>query len=93
MGSPIVSAETVRIWQMIQRDCWGDDRINELVESHEALRACVVALEAALAVVVDDDECVFDHHGMCQTHGPGPIPCQVATARAVLAESTRRSRR
>lgn len=36
-----------------------------------------------------DDECVFDHHGSCQTHftdGSEPGKCGVAEARQFLAE-------
>jgi hypothetical protein len=41
--------------------------------------------------VVDhqDDDCAFDHHGLCQTHfvdGSEPGKCGVAEARAFLAE-------
>jgi hypothetical protein len=32
----------------------------------------------------EDDPCSYDHHGYCQTHGPGEIPCTIATARQFL---------
>ena len=39
----------------------------------------------ALKAFVDDEECSFDHHGYCQTHGVTK-PCINAEARAVLNE-------
>lgn len=51
--------------------------------------ACAVfavdSLIILLGMFVDDDPCVFDHHGYCQTHGPGPRPCHVEIARRYLA--------
>jgi hypothetical protein len=41
-------------------------------------------LRDALENFIDDEECDFDHHGYCQTHGPGPIACHMALAREVL---------
>ena len=38
----------------------------------------------ALYAVTDDDPCRYDHHGYCQTHGPGAIPCSTAVARDLL---------
>ena len=43
--------------------------------------------EALEAFVTDEstDPCWFDHHGYCQAHGPGPIPCHMQVARDLLA--------
>jgi hypothetical protein len=46
-------------------------------------------LRDALGPFIDDDPCVFDHHGGCQTHDPneGTAECRVAVARRVMGLS------
>ncbi len=43
------------------------------------------ALEDALRLFVDDENCRFDHHGYCQEHG-GTKPCRNVVAWALLEE-------
>ena len=38
----------------------------------------------ALRGLVDDEECSFDHHGYCQTHFSGSMPCLMEKARKAL---------
>lgn len=45
----------------------------------------VAELEAALAGLTDDEPCFYDHNGNCQAHFVNS-PCEMATARAVLAK-------
>jgi hypothetical protein len=69
---------------------WRDHRHSDtewIVAAHNSfpsLDAELTRLRKALEGLVDDEPCCFDHHGYCQTHGPGPIPCQMAVARAAL---------
>ena len=44
----------------------------------------VDGLVEALGHYIDDDECCFDHHGCCQTHGGDP--CREANAKAAIAK-------
>ena len=41
-------------------------------------------LEAALAGLIDDEPCWYDHHGYCQAHFI-TSPCEMAIARAALS--------
>lgn len=60
----------------------------------EALREWLVeALDLLRDHVVDDEQCQFDHHGGCQTHGdldlqPGGT-CYMVRARRLIARDGR----
>ena len=45
----------------------------------------VEGLVEALGHYIDDEECSFDHHGCCQTHGGDP--CTERNAKAALAKA------
>ncbi|KIU17894.1 hypothetical protein [Mycolicibacterium llatzerense] len=47
-------------------------------------------LRAALATLVDPDDCQFDHHGDCQAHGFFDGPCGHAVAKELLAREENR---
>lgn len=44
----------------------------------------IVELEAALAGLIDDEPCWYDHHGYCQAHFI-TSPCEMAIARTALS--------
>lgn len=44
----------------------------------------VARLETALAALVDDSPCRYDHHGDCQEHGLSPRPCRMEVARRLV---------
>ena len=52
----------------------------------DALLSEVERLRGALRGLVDNEPCHYDHHGYCQSHGPGSIPCEMEVARAALGE-------
>lgn len=61
-------------------------RLNGMGSEREAaLMGEIARLRGALAGVVDDEPCRFDHHGYCQAHFITD-PCEMAIARAALGE-------
>lgn len=54
-------------------------------DERDALRDQLGTARELLAEFVDDEECVYDHHGYCQTHRLGEMPCENTRARAFLA--------
>ncbi len=59
---------------------------NEIVRRWNAFEkdGLVDKLVEALGHYIDDDECSFDHHGCCQTHGGDP--CREVIALAAIAK-------
>ena len=55
-------------------------------EADGHLIAAAIQMYVALSLLVDDDECMYDHHGYCQTHNLGN-PCAVALGLAALAKA------
>lgn len=53
---------------------------NEYESDKEIIKELVEALEG----IVDHDLCSFDHHGYCQTHFSGSLPCLMNKARQIL---------
>ena len=85
-----------RIWADDAGGWWrleSDENPGALIEYvradlHDALRALVAELEAALRGLLepfDDDPCRYDHHGYCQQHFVEPGDrCCVKLAREAL---------
>ena len=67
------------------------DAAEERTQVLESERAAFVLVAALAAFTVDDDECIFDHHGYCQAHGCGDwgdrdVPhCPTAALKDALA--------
>lgn len=68
--------------QNIQR--W-QERVARLEDQRTFERGMFHKLRDALRALVDDEPCSFDHHGYCQVHGPGGIPCEMQVAHDALA--------
>lgn len=60
----------------------------EELEANARLIAAAPDLYVALSLLVDDDECSYDHHGYCQTHNLGN-PCGVMLGRRALAKAVK----
>ena len=55
------------------------DELADLCRDSEALTK---QLREALEMWEDDDDCCFDHHGCCQTHGGEP--CRMQSLKSAL---------
>jgi len=60
------------------------DRIDRLTRDAEELLKITQSLLDLLSELVQDDDCSYDHHGYCQTHGLLPYPCANGRAREVM---------
>lgn len=56
-----------------------DTELQRLKAENERLREVLFGF-------IDDEPCWYDHHGYCQAHFSGEIPCYMAEARAFRAE-------